>query len=210
MENVRQIATKELRPNPWGIKVGPPLSQEDDAQLRSSIAMSGIQIPLIVWRSGSRLVVLSGGNRLRIARELGLPKVPCIVRKFGSRNEAHLFALSDNLSRRHLSTGQRAYLAFYYQKIMRVGRGKCTDLPSTNLSKVDSRKAAAEKASVSEGSLEAMKMLVESGVQELLDSLCYMAPRPYTPPCTPCVPRPTVTPPIPTTTTTRHERKPRH
>jgi len=56
---------------------------------------------------------------------------------------------------RHLTTGQRAYLAYQYQQLLTVGRGTRTDVQglSTNLSKVDSRESAAKKAGVSEGSL---------------------------------------------------------
>jgi ParB-like chromosome segregation protein Spo0J len=52
------------------------LSSEDEEVLRLSIKKDGIQIPLIAWRRGKRLVVLSGSNRLRIARELGMKNVP--------------------------------------------------------------------------------------------------------------------------------------
>ncbi len=52
------------------------MSSEDEEVLRLSIKKDGIQIPLIAWRRGKRLVVLSGSNRLRIARELGMKNVP--------------------------------------------------------------------------------------------------------------------------------------
>ena len=61
-ETVMPIPIVRLRPNPWGLEVGPPLSAEDDEALRASIAKSGIQIPLIAWRRGKRLVVLSGSQ----------------------------------------------------------------------------------------------------------------------------------------------------
>ncbi len=77
-ETVERIPVARLHRNPWGLEVGPPLSSEDYELLRLSIQKDGIQIPLIAWRHGKRLVVLSGSNRLRIARELGMKTVPVI------------------------------------------------------------------------------------------------------------------------------------
>jgi hypothetical protein len=68
-------------------------------------------------------------------------------------------------SRRHLTTGQRAYLAYQYQQRLTVGRGTRTDVqqPAPNLAQVSAREAAAKKAGVSLGSLGAMKSIVDSG-----------------------------------------------
>jgi ParB family transcriptional regulator, chromosome partitioning protein len=97
-ERVQHIPVKRLRSNPSGSEVGPPLSDEDYELLRLSIQRDGIQIPLIVWKHGKRLIVLSGPNRLRVARELGLKAVPVIIREYADKNAAKLFAISDNLA----------------------------------------------------------------------------------------------------------------
>jgi DNA modification methylase len=171
-ETVTYCPVSKLAPNPWGLEVGPPLTDEDNELLKSSIERDGIQIPLIVWRHGKRLIVLSGSNRLRIAKELGLATVPIIVRKFASKEAARLFAISDNLARRHLTTGQRAYLAYQYQQVLTVGKGKRTDLePLPNSAKVNARQSAAKKAGVSGDSVSAMKIIVESGDGKLLQSV---------------------------------------
>ena len=172
-ETVSHVPVSKLNPNPWDLEVGPPLSNEDYETLKASIERHGIQIPLIVWQRGKSLVVLSGSNRLRIARELGLKTVPVIIREFADKDAAKMFAISDNLARRQLTTGQRAYLAFQYRQLLTVGRGRRTDLleHTTDLRKVDAWQAAADKAGVSEGSLAAMKSIVESGDEELLQSV---------------------------------------
>ena len=171
-ETVTHVPVSKLKPNPWGLEVGPPLSVEDDETLRTSISKSGIQTPLIVWKRGKGLLVLSGSNRLRVAKELGLRTVPVIVREFADRNAAKMFALSDNLARRHLTTGQRAYLAYQYQQLLTVGKGKRTDLePLSNSTKVNARQVAAERAGVSGSTVSAMKLVVESGDDELLKSV---------------------------------------
>jgi DNA modification methylase len=171
-ETIIQVPVAHLQPNPWGTQVGPQLADEDYEMLRLSIKDDGVQIPLVAWRRGKRLVVLSGSNRLRIARELGLRTVPVIVRVFRDKRAAKTFAISDNLARRHLTTGQRAYLAYQYQQMLRVGAGRPRkrDILS-NSTKINARQIAAEKAGVSGSTVSAIKMVVESGDDELLQSV---------------------------------------
>ena len=101
-----------------------------------------------------------------------MSRTAVIIRVFSDKNEAKIFAISDNLSRRHLTTGQRAYLGYQYQQLIAVRAG---GLPkggiSSNLKKSDSWGAAAKKAGVSDGSLSAMKTIVESGDRKLLQSV---------------------------------------
>ena len=125
-ETVIQVPVSKLTSNPWGLEVGPPLADEDYERVRLSIKRDGVQMPLIVWKRGKRLVVLSGANRLRIAKELGLKTVPVIVRDFADTHAAKMFAISDNLARRQMTTGQRAYLAYQYQQLLAVGSGRRT------------------------------------------------------------------------------------
>ena len=148
------------------------LSDEDYSTLKASIGHRGIDIPLIVWKHDKRLIVLSGLNRLGIAEELGLKTAPVIIRKFADEHAAKLFAVSDNLARRQLTVGQRAYLAYQYQHLIAVGAGRPRKgVILTKVSKLNSRQSAAGKAGVSEGTLSAMKMIVESGDKNLLQSV---------------------------------------
>ena len=79
--------------------------------------------------------------------------MPVIIRVFSDENEAKIFAVSDNLSRRHLTTGQRAYLAYEYQQLIAVRAGRRPKGGiSPNSEKFDSRQTAAKKAGVSDGS----------------------------------------------------------
>lgn len=57
----------------------PPVQQDDDV-LRRSIEAGSIQQPLAVLeRDGGRYLVVRGTRRRRIAKELGLPKVPVAI-----------------------------------------------------------------------------------------------------------------------------------
>lgn len=52
----------------------------DDDILRNSIRLTGIQQPLIVARlSDEQYVVIDGVRRLRIAKDLPIPEVPCVI-----------------------------------------------------------------------------------------------------------------------------------
>ncbi len=166
-ETVVHVPLSKLKPNPWP-EAGPPLAAEDEESLRSGIERDGIQIPLIVWKRG--MVVLSGSNRLRIANDLGLKTVPVIIREFVNQGAAKAFAISDNLARRHLTTGQKAYLAFQYQLLSQGCAGRPTKI-SSGLTKLDARESAADRGGVSEGSLSAIKTIVESGDDDLLQSV---------------------------------------
>ena len=105
---------------------------------------------------------------------MGLKFVPVIVREFADEHAAKTFAVSDNLARRQMTTGQRAYLAYEYQQLIGVGAGRRTDLqPLSTLTKVNARQVAAEKAGVSAGSMSAMKRIMESGDEELLRSILH-------------------------------------
>ena len=69
--------------------------------LKEDISRSGIREPLQVWFREGRLVVVSGHERLGIARELGLGELPCIKVEFASELEAkqHIYATNANRKR---------------------------------------------------------------------------------------------------------------
>ncbi len=65
----------------------------DDDILRNSIALTGIQQPLIVARlseGNGEYFVIDGVRRLRVAQDLGLEKVPCVVDSVPSDSEGRL------------------------------------------------------------------------------------------------------------------------
>lgn len=56
-----------------------PLSKVADDRDRQSIAAVGIQQPLVCIADGERLLLAKGLRRLKIARSLGMGKVPVIT-----------------------------------------------------------------------------------------------------------------------------------
>ncbi|MBR1781075.1 MAG: ParB/RepB/Spo0J family partition protein [Oscillospiraceae bacterium] len=76
-------------------------------ELAASIAEHGILQPLSVRARGSRYQLISGERRLRAARMVGLPTVPCILVD-ADDTESALLALVENLQRRDLDFMEEA------------------------------------------------------------------------------------------------------
>ena len=91
----------------------PPLSDEEFADLKASIARFGVQVPIEVdQRTGH---ILDGHHRDRAVQELRaegvrVPDPPRAVRLFATDDQRIEYVLSLNLARRHLGGPQRRRL----------------------------------------------------------------------------------------------------
>ena len=84
----------------------PPLSAEEHAGLRASIAQHGVLVPILLAEDGR---VIDGSNRKSIADELGID-CPEVVQSGLDEEEVRALARSLNLARRQLSREQRRQL----------------------------------------------------------------------------------------------------
>ena len=82
----------------------PSIDKEDYEILKEDIMKNGIDTALVINNDN---VLLDGYTRLRIAKEIGLKEVPCIIKHFNDRLEEEVFILRTNLKRRHLDTAQK-------------------------------------------------------------------------------------------------------
>ncbi|MBS3917998.1 MAG: ParB N-terminal domain-containing protein [Deltaproteobacteria bacterium] len=93
-----------------GLKANPenlfnPLTSYEYEDLRESIARYGVQVPLIVAPAEDGFyTVISGNNRLRVAKEIGIKTLPCSILETASIEGA----LDTDIFRRHLSPEERA------------------------------------------------------------------------------------------------------
>ncbi len=90
----------------------PPLSNDEYAALKASIAAHGIRVPIELDQHGR---VIDGHNRLRarselIAEGVSVGDYPSIIRAGLTEDEKRAHVLMLNLYRRHLSTDARAEL----------------------------------------------------------------------------------------------------
>ncbi len=90
----------------------PAMTTDEYAALVAHIRENGIRVPLELTAAGK---VLDGRNRLRAARDLGLPTVPVVIADPKDELE-HM--VSAALHRRSLSPSQRAALILSYEAIV--------------------------------------------------------------------------------------------
>jgi len=115
-----KLPPKDLKIDKEIAELLPPLSEEDYNALKKDIEKRGIQVPLDVDRD--TLVVYDGFHRRKIALELGIEKVPCILRTFKSRDEAKEYTLLVNLARRHMTTAEKYLVYAKLSKLYEKGR----------------------------------------------------------------------------------------
>jgi hypothetical protein len=84
----------------------PPLSADEYEGLQSSIATSGVAVPIIVWQKGRTKYIIDGFHRKQIADERGV-KCPEVSRSNLTEEEARVMARALNLARRQLDREQK-------------------------------------------------------------------------------------------------------
>jgi N6-adenosine-specific RNA methylase IME4/ParB-like chromosome segregation protein Spo0J len=93
--------------NPMQFQLLPSLSEQEYESLKSDIAARGVMVPVEKDEAGN---ILDGFHRLQICAQLGIEDYPVTIRYFQTDEQKEDYALSINLSRRHLSVEQRKTL----------------------------------------------------------------------------------------------------
>lgn len=112
-ERILHISPELIQPNP----MQPRRTFEEGKleELKESIRIHGIIQPLIVTKEGDgKYQLIAGERRWRSSKELGLMKVPVIVREAGEQEKLEL-ALIENIQRADLNPIETA---ISYQKLM--------------------------------------------------------------------------------------------
>lgn len=121
LSDIEWVSPDKLRENPMNKVFFQEESEEYFTRLRSDIKERGILVPLISKEDGE---LLAGHNRLKIAIELRLEKIPVqyVISDLKGEEERD-FLLKDNLFRRHLSNAQRIeiYKILYPNFEQRIG-----------------------------------------------------------------------------------------
>ena len=92
-----------------------PMSESDRENLKKDIQLNGMRHPVITYRKDGGYYILAGWNRREIAIELNLPLIEVQVIE-GNPEEYKSFVITENLSRRHLTTEQKRELIQYLLK----------------------------------------------------------------------------------------------
>jgi len=158
----------------------PPLSQDERIQLEQNICEKRkCHDPIILWKG----VIIDGHNRFEICSKHGI-EFQIVEMPFVSREEAKVWIIENQLNRRNLTDVARMEMALLKAEILREkakknlsdGGRKGGSKPSTISSKpkieaIDVRRAAAEEAGVSEGTLNSYSQIKEHGSPELIEKV---------------------------------------
>jgi len=104
-DTLLEVAVEEIEPNPNQPRKA--FSSKSLDELAASIRASGVIQPVIVRRQGSGYQLVAGERRWRAARQVGLPRVPAIVREVTDAESLEL-ALVENLLREDLNPMEEA------------------------------------------------------------------------------------------------------
>lgn len=97
---VIQVAPEEILPNPHQPRT--EFEEVEILSLAESIQQNGLLQPLSVRKLPDGYELIAGERRLRAAKELGLPTVPCIVFDVSDRTSA-ILSLVENIQRQNLN-----------------------------------------------------------------------------------------------------------
>ncbi|SFS37222.1 ParB/RepB/Spo0J family partition protein [Marininema halotolerans] len=110
-ESFNEVSITELRPNPYQPRKH--FDAEALEELMASIQEHGIVQPLVVRKSIRGYEIVAGERRFRAGKEVGLAKVPVVIREFSDEQMMEI-ALIENLQREDLNSME---IAQAYKKL---------------------------------------------------------------------------------------------
>jgi ParB/RepB/Spo0J family partition protein len=109
MQEFAELKLEQLVPHKDNLKYFDDIKGLEYEELKDSIRNSGINEPLIVMVSkDDDYIILSGHQRYRVALDLKLETVPCIIRNFEDEEAVATFIVECNVRRRQLTVEQKA------------------------------------------------------------------------------------------------------
>ncbi|MFA7574907.1 MAG: ParB/RepB/Spo0J family partition protein, partial [Arcobacteraceae bacterium] len=103
---VTEVDVNQLWPNLYQPRQ--EFDQEKMDELKESIKAHGIIQPIIVRESADGYEIVAGERRLKAAKELGMKKVPVIIRQFNNLKSFEI-ALVENIQREDLNPIDQAF-----------------------------------------------------------------------------------------------------
>lgn len=157
--------------NPEFQNLIPPLTDQEQTGLERDLTSFGCRDPLVTWNG----ILLDGHNRLKICQRHKLP-FKTVEIECGSESDARIWIIANQFNRRNLSDLSRAELAFKLEDEIRkqakesytdhVGRPSKSKAKLPTISKVNTRAILAATAGLSERTMDAARLILESGDEE--------------------------------------------
>lgn len=176
-DSVVQVDPEKIDPNPHQPRT--TFDQKELDALADSIKLHGILQPTVLTPAGERYQLIAGERRVRAAKQIGLKKVPAIIRSFDEQQKLEL-ALIENLQRAELNPIETATA---YRKLAeqfnlslaeiarRIGRGRPTISNALRLLALpDEAKEAIAKGEITEGHARVLLTIANKPKQlEMID-----------------------------------------
>lgn len=154
-----------------------PITEEERSRLEESILSEGCRDALIVWKKGKDTILVDGHNRYEICERQNIP-YKTKNKDFVDEDEAKLFIISNQLSRRNLTPFNKAILALKMKNSIQEkarqnlskskGRGKKGSMIS---SKVNTNELLSKAAGVSPQTLSRVEEIQRKGSKEQIEKL---------------------------------------
>ena len=152
----------------------PPLTDEEYRGLEASILAEGCRDALVAWGE----VLIDGHNRYRICTEHNIP-YQVLQRDFADRNEAKLWMIRNQLSRRNLPNFVRSELALKLKpviaEIAKENQRMGAEMTNTGLEispkAINTREEVAHAAGVSDNTIAKVEKIIESAPEEVKTQL---------------------------------------
>lgn len=179
--SVTEIDISKVVPNPEQPRR--TISELHLSELAASIQEHGVLQPLLVTKQDKdTFMIIAGERRFRAAKQVGLKKVPCIVRTLNDMQTLEV-ALIENMQREDLSPLEQAvsikrlhddFGQTYEQIAKGLGRGYASVANMVRLLKLpDEMQNALAKGEISEGHARALLALDGNKQQQILfESIC--------------------------------------
>ena len=166
---MNDIARQSITIDPDFQSIWGDLDEETFNNLKSEIQTDGIRDPLILWKCENRNVLVDGHNRLRIAEQLHINAVPVVWKEFNDKNEASVWIVTHQVSRRNLTNYERSVLALKLKSLI-AKEAKANESKGGKgcqiSDKVDTKKEIAKIAGVSHDTIHKVETIEASATPE--------------------------------------------
>lgn len=153
----------------------PPLASDELAQLEENIIADGCRDPLVTWNG----TLIDGHNRFEICTRNGID-FKIVEKEFPDESAAMLWIIDNQKGRRNMSNYDKGLLAMEKQRLLRpvadksyqdnVGRPNKSSAKLPTISKIDTRREAAQEAGIGERTLDAVKLVKDAIDKGEIDS----------------------------------------
>ena len=117
MDNIILMDVDKLTPHPRNAEFFDDIEGTNWEEFKESIRTSGVIAPIIITQDN---IVVSGHQRIRACKELGIAQVPCYQVYFKSEDEILQALIETNIRQRGLVGGSRKKVAKRIEELERI------------------------------------------------------------------------------------------